>query len=238
MGADVDKKWPALVVGGDLNAVRFALKNEIPILFSRFPSFHSYEPLGRPESGTLEEEWAKSSYELFEKCLNPFTNLIESIRVMPDNNRITARTKNNNLYHIKYEKLYLFDLDNVFGLEEYFSRKIIKYRVLDWFDTRSLGVVPDNGLQLNDDFINNIRFFESCRVDGNTSHRDLVCESLLSPQQLNDYRFSDTMARFKTVDILKRHGSLNISLSFWKRDVYPIYKTNYKELDSIFWRGT
>ena len=237
MGADVDKNWSSIVVGGDLNAVRFALKNEIPILFNRFPNFHSYEPLDRSKPDTLEDVWAECSYELFEKCLNPFTNLIESIRVAPDDSHITVRTKNNNIFQIKYEKLFLFYLDNVFGLEQYFSREIVKYRILDWFDTRSLGDLEERELELDDHFINSVRFFESCRIDGNTNHKDIVCESVLTPEQLNDYRFSDTMARFKTIDILKKHGSPDISLSFWKRDVYPIYKTNYKELDSIFWRG-
>tara|TARA_R100000008_G_C3584365_1_gene171019 strand:+ start:2034 stop:2747 length:714 start_codon:yes stop_codon:yes gene_type:complete len=237
MGAGVEKDWPRVVLGGGLDAVRFALENEIPILFNRFPDLHSYEPLLNSDAGTLEEDWARRSYELFEKCLNPFTNLVESLRIDPEAKLITVHTKNNNLHQIRYDKLYLFDLENVFGLEEYFSRKVIRYRVLDWFDARSLGS-HSSDIHLDDGFIREIRFFNSCRVDGNNNHKDIVCESLLSPEQLNDHRFSDTMARIKAADILSKLGSPAISLAFWKRDVYPIYQTIYKEVDSIFWRGT
>jgi hypothetical protein len=237
MGADADKHWPSVAVGGNLNAVRFALENKVPILFNCFPRFHSYEPSIECEFSTLEEEWARCSYKLFEQCLNPFTNLVETIRVSTEEKKIRVHTKDNNIHCIKYDKLYLFDLENIFGLENFFSREITGYRVLDWFDTRSLGGVDTNDIYLDDNFVKSIKFFDSCRVDGNTSHKDLVCESLLSSEQLNDYRFSDTMARFKTTDILKSHGSSSVNLVLWKRDVYPVYKTNYKELDSIFWRG-
>ncbi len=75
-----------------------------------------------------------------------------------------------------------------------------------------------------DDFVKSITFFDSCRLDGSRAHKDIVCESRLTREQLNNPDYSDIMSKFKTIYILDRNGIRGLSLNLWKRDVYPIFK--------------
>ena len=72
--------------------------------------------------------------------------------------------------------------------------------------------------------INKIKLFKSLRIDGNQKYLDLLCESFLTDRQLKNFDFSDTMARFKVVDMLRKRGVDNPRVSLWKRDVFPVYK--------------
>ena len=64
----------------------------------------------------------------------------------------------------------------------------------------------------------------SKRIDGNNKYLDLLCESFLTQKQLSDFNFSDTMTRFKIKNLLKSFKGDKITLKFWKRDIYPVYK--------------
>ena len=77
----VDFRWSKVVIGSDPTAVQFATENNAYILFNREPSLHSYEESTVQDYVSLEDKWAHESYGLYNSCYNPFTNLINSIRV-------------------------------------------------------------------------------------------------------------------------------------------------------------
>ena len=62
------------------------------------------------------------------------------------------------------------------------------------------------------------------RVDGRQDYMDLLSESFLTENQLKSFEFSDTMARFKILDLLGKHGAKGVKMALWKRDIYPVYK--------------
>ena len=235
MDADVDFCWPVIVIGSEINAVRYTVENEAHILLNRDPSFHSYQRAQSKADITLEQEWSGLVYNIYNSGSCAFQRDIKTIRVEPNKNFLSVFTKAEKKYTIEYEKLFIFDLENVVGLEHTFHQEIAYYRVLDWFDVKTTGGVIETSViqDPTTDFVKKIIFFDSTRIDGSRSHKDLVSESFLSASQLNNVEFTDTMAKFKVVSLLGTIGIKNPCLELWKRDIYPVKTNAFKREENI-----
>jgi hypothetical protein len=212
--ADVNYERENIVVGADLDAVRFAHDNKYFLIKNRGPYHHSYEP--------AEQEWAEKIYQLHEMALVPFIDKSNNIRVFPEEKILKVFTERN-VYTVRYEELHLYDDANVEGIS--LDRELLHYRVIDWFDCQGLYDLDFSEITTDDKFVNIIKLFKTRRIDGNQKYLDLLCESFLTDNQLKSFDYGDTMARFKVADLLKKRGVAKPRLSLWKRDVYPIYKT-------------
>jgi hypothetical protein len=151
----------------------------------------------------------------------PFSDKVNNLRVYPEEKLLKVFT-DRNVYTVRYEKLQMYDDENVEG--DSLERELLHYRVIDWFDCQGLYNLDFDEITTEDKFVNNIKLFKSLRIDGNRKYLDLLCESFLTDIQLKNFDFSDTMARFKVVDVLRKRGVDNPRMSLWKRDVYPVYK--------------
>jgi hypothetical protein len=210
---DADFEWRDVVVGADLDAVEFAHDNNFFLIKNRAPYHHSYE--------NIEAPWAEKSYELYSLGLAPFVDKVSNIRVLPKEKVIKVMTLRNS-FTIQYEKLHLFDTENVDGVS--LQRELSHYRVIDWFDCKGLYDLDFDELTTKDKFVSKIKLFKTLRIDGDQKYLDLLCESFLTEDQLKSFDYGDTMARFKVADLLSRHIEKSFSMSSWKRDTYPIYK--------------
>ena len=56
------------------------------------------------------------------------------------------------------------------------------------------------------DFVNELIFYPSERIDGEHNLKDVVGVSYLSKEQLDDFEYSDINARFKTLYMMKQAG--------------------------------
>jgi len=213
MVADVDYEWGAVVIGADLDAVRFAHGNKHCLIKNRLPHHHSYEG--------VEEEWAEKLYQLYDMALVPFADKVNNLRVNPEEKLLKVFT-DHNTYTVRYGELYLYDDENVEGVS--LNRTLLYYRVIDWFDCQGLYDLDFDEIVTEDKFVHKIKLFKSRRIDGNQKYSDLLCESFLTDSQLKNFDYSDTMARFKVVDMLKTRAVDNLRMSLWKRDVFPVYK--------------
>ena len=211
---DVDFVWRDIVVGADLDAVRFAHDNRYLLIKNRLPYHHSYED--------VEQEWANKIYQLYEMALVPFADKSSNLRIFPEEKILKVFT-DRNVYTVRYEKLHLYDDENVEGAS--LDRELLHYRVIDWFDCQGLYDLDFYEITTDDKFVNIIKLFKSRRIDGNQKYLDLLCESFLTDKRLKSFDYSNTMARFKVVDLLKKHGVTDPRMVHWKRDTYPIYKT-------------
>ena len=234
--AAVDFIFSSVIIGNKIDAIRTALERKIYILRNCDPHMHSYEPSSTADS-SLEEEWANLSYKLFSAGLDPFTNRIKTIRVDLDSKTIRVLTSEESAYSLRYDDLFVFDIANVYGFEDYTSVTKERYRVVDWFDARGISAVPHESINTGDNFVKTIEFFNSRRVDGEHPYQDLLCESFLTEDQLKNPEYTDTMARFKTTSILKSMGYEQANLKLWKRDVYPVTSIQCRELESVSWVG-
>ena len=211
MDAVVDFIWSDVVIGADIEAVNLAYENEFHIIKNRKPHHHSYE--------NVEHVWAERLYYLYQKGLCPFVDKVKSLRVDPEKKIIKVLT-NKSAFLINYTNVHIFDDTNVSGVS--LDRELLHYRVIDWFDCRGLRGMEE--ITTKDKFVNKITFFKSRRLDGNQPYLDLLCESFLTQEQLKSFDYSDTMARFKVADLLKKQGAGSVRLALWKRDVFPVYR--------------
>ena len=154
-------------------------------------------------------------------ALVPFSDKVSNLRVYPEEKLLKVFT-GSNVYIVKYDELHLYDDENVEGAS--LNRTILHYRVIDWFDCQGLYDLDFDEIATEDKFVHKIKLFKSRRIDGNQKYSDLLCESFLTDSQLKNFDYSDTMARFKVVDMLKKRGVDNLRMSLWKRDVFPVYK--------------
>jgi len=210
---DADFKWKNVVIGADLDAIEFAHDNNFFLIKNRPPHHHSYE--------NTENIWAEKSYELYNLGLAPFVDKASSIRITPEEKLIKIIT-HKSAFTVQYEELHLFDTENVSGVS--LKREVVHYRVIDWFDCKGLYDLDFDEITTEDQFVNKIKLFKTLRIDGDQKYLDLLCESFLTEDQLKNFDYSDTMARFKVADLLKKHGIDKVQMVLWKRDVYPIYK--------------
>ena len=214
MDAAADFEWENVVIGADIDAIRYAHDNNYFLVKNRLPYHHSYEG--------VEEEWAEKLYQLYDLALIPFTDKSSNVRVFPED-RLMKIFTDHNVFVIKYKNLHVYDDENVEGFS--LNREILHYRVIDWFDCQGLYDLGFDEITTDDKFVHIIRFFKTRRIDGDQRYLDLLCESFLTDKQLKNFDYSDTMARFKVSDLLKKRGVAKPRMSLWKRDIYPIYKT-------------
>lgn len=214
--ADVDFYWPCIVVGCEIEAVEFAIENSCYLLKNREPHYHSYDG--------LEDLWAEKIYELCIAGRAPFCDKLKKIKIDFENHRIKVFT-DQRTYIIRFDSVRVFDDVNVDGFS--IEQDLVSYKVVDWFDCKGADISLENILT-KDEFINKITFYLSKRIDGNKKYADIFCESSLTEEQLELFEYGETMARFKTEQTLQGHGLKNVSLKFWKREKYPIYKKRIK----------
>ena len=128
-----------------------------------------------------------------------------------DDNNITIACKNNVINKITCEKITLFDDENIIGLPD-IKKQIDEYIVTDLMSSISF-VFKDTDFshKTDDRLVNEVHVHK----DYINSPAQIWAVSKLTKKQLNDFDFSDTMAKFKTESILKKLG---FSGSFTKRD--------------------
>jgi len=230
--AGADFQWTAVTIGGSLDALRFATKNKTHLLLNSYPAIHSYDV--DSAGNNLEEQWSALSVELYEKGLNPFGGLIQSLRFELDSDTIKVFTLSGNMYRVKYQTCTIFSMQDIAGLDSDFNQVLLGYRVLDWFDIKRHSKIDLTSIEANgEEFAKKIQLFQSSRRDGEHASKDLVVESFMTRQQISSIEYSDTMSRFKAQALLSSHGFPGVELELWKRDVLPIYKQDYKKSNNI-----
>jgi len=205
----------SIVIGGGLNALLYAYLNDCPCIFTgadspfRFDNFDEdfdFRPLGVITSSKLEL-WERLIQVLGLSGLLPMSDKAASLTV--NKNELKAVTHVSRLGRFEFTKLIIFDDENISGLPFLKKRIELPAKVIDWFNVRSgmqhsLGVI-----ETHEDFINRIYFYPSDRLDGSKGKRvrkDLVAVSYLGPDQLNNFDYSTTMARFKIIKLMKEAG--------------------------------
>ena len=237
-------KWDEVVIGGNLNAFFYAREKSCHILPNTLDSPFAYDKTSAVIHLGLNDldVWQRLSYSLAMDGLNPLAGKIKSIKVNQDEKVVTVNVGTPALIKISYEKLRIFDFEWVFGLSN--REEIENFRVLDWFDVRS-GMKHDlNTIEDTDvDFVKKIHFYLSERIDGNKDKKDLIAESLLTKEQINDLDYSESISRLKTINMMKEAGitgkknglgrHLPIKIELWKREVKPIKSIQPMEENDI-----
>tara|TARA_Y100000385_G_C13030714_1_gene610605 strand:- start:272 stop:1150 length:879 start_codon:yes stop_codon:yes gene_type:complete len=207
-------QYDTIVVGGGLNAKIYAYYTKCPCISGNNVTPFRFDMLQEEMVQVLEGQ-GRNSLQVWE-VLNfilglsgqlPMGDKVSSINIR--DNILKATTHDSRLGRFEFNKLIIFDDQGVFGLPLIRKQQIGKSRVLDWFDVRS-GMEHDHDcFQTEDHFVEKVIFYPSDRFGNQTSGRtrkDLVAISHLDENQINNFDYSSTMARFKILQLMKDAG--------------------------------
>ena len=266
-------KASELVIGGSLNAVVFAYLNNCvlinneqkePFRFDYFPPDFDLSALhlppkrtilqtrrGKKELGIVKADVYKHLlFNLSLSGLVPFSDKILSVKLGEENtiDVITERS----LFTYQYDKLFIFDDCRVHNLPnglDTINKKL--YKVIDWINVRNCTTHPYDYFVNEGDFVNEVFFYPSDRVDGHhVNKKDIVSVSYLTEEQLQDYENSDTFATFKILGMMKelgirgRRNGRNVldktkykyyalKIESDKREIVSLEKTLYQDSENI-----
>lgn len=205
-------QYDTMVIGGGLSAALYSYYNNLPCIYIsgappfRFDVLEEKSLLGSKKANMLEI-WRKLNFILGVSGKSPMGGKVSSINI--SDNLLKAPTHNSRMGRFEFKKLIIFDDQGVFGLPPIRSRKIGKSRVLDWFDVRSGMEHDHDSFETQDNFIQKVIFYPSDRFGNQKSGRvrkDLVSISYLDEDDIKDFEYSDTMARFKILQMMKDAG--------------------------------
>ena len=244
-------EYEKVVIGSSLEALLFAYANDTPLLSPSIkrPSFIEYInpdinllPFGIENTSTIlntsgePKEIGALQIDLWRHLfffLSLAGNTLMSDKCLSlrfeEENVIKAITHNSRFARIRFEEAIVFDDNDIAGLPSKMIRQAEdKHKVIDWMDIKSGMNQHLEYFKTEDDFVNEIYLYPSDRIDGDSFHlKDAVSISYLTSEQLQDFDYSDTMVRFKTLKIFKEAGMKGVSNGWCtkrpnKRRYYPL----------------
>jgi len=230
-------EYKEIIIGGNLNALLQSYQNQTPLIINKLLPPHRFDMIGIYNAREL---WHRLFFSLSMSGLNLLTDKANNTRIKE--NKISVSTINARVLKIKFEKLLVFDNENVSGLPLPIKENK-DFVVLDWMSARSCEKHAHDYLNTKDDFINEVHFYPTERLDGHhPDNKDLVTISYLSEEQLNDFEYSDTYARFKITKMLKDLGikgkknspnHYTLKLEVEKREIMKAKMSLYGDLENI-----
>lgn len=245
-------KCKDVVIGYSLEAVCYSFLNDChliinslrrPFEFDIIENYEDHEWLG---TRNKSEAWSQVVLEQSLDGFCPFGSHVESVRV--ENNTIKVVPESGTLMELEFENCYIFDDENVAVPNELLKKRGDMYRVFDWMSVRTGTTHKFDTIETKDSFINKIYFYKSRRIDGHHNKKDLVAESFLTGDQLAEFDFSETMAKFKIQSIMGAEGIkgsrsgiskngkqiyYNVKIEPDYRYVEPLGKSKYKDSENV-----
>ena len=216
-----------VVIGSSLSAVIFAYLYNYPLFFTtpcpplRFDYFDprlDFAPLGLVDSNcqlrTLEKTmevgapklllWERLIFLLSLRGLLPLSNLCANIR--DDGEKVVCTDEYSKIYEFNFNTCYYFGDSGVFNIATPTAGHKPEYICYDYIAFHKGGKHDVDYIHTFDDFVSEIWFYSSERIDGNTGVKDACIVSRLTKEQLTDPNYSETMARFKMEKTIKDKG--------------------------------
>ena len=220
-------EYDKIVIGSSLTAVLYAFKHNLPLFFTepRRPfRFDCLEPTadlsclkidssiktlkafdGDFKTGIPRETlWERLLFLLSLNSKLPLSNLCHSIRCT--DNIIICSNEYSKLLEVKFKTCYYFGDARASGFITQKTLEDKKYICYDWVAFNRGGKHEIDYIKTNDEFVSEIWFYPSDRIDGNTPVKDACAVSTLTESQLLDFDYSETMARFKLVHEMESRG--------------------------------
>lgn len=220
-----------VVVGNTVESMFYALtKGYYHLTTPRHPLLF-YRCLDIPILGYTSEPgaWTRLSMTLglCGKLLN-FSN-IENVRIA-DN--ILKVSHSLGVARYAFENCEIFDTTSVIHENKTLKANNPTFLVLDDFELKNLGrsVTKIKERKTSDNFMTQIHFYTSERVDGAKFITDCVSESTLTQSQINSFDFSDSIARFVVERYLQSVGVFGLSAGRYKSGKVKYRKPRVKHV--------
>jgi len=218
-------KFEKIVIGSSLSALAYAYLNNCTVFFTKpeLPFRFGYlgvgeQPLDTPidtktlktfdrtmDVGTPKQIlWDRLYFVLSLNGQIPLSNLCHTLRY--DGQSLVCSNEYSKIFEAEFERCYYFGDNNAEGIIRKNTLDEDTYLCYDHIAFNSGGKHELDFIHTGDDFISEIWFYSSDRIDGNTPVRDACAVSKLTESQLLDFDYSETMARFKVLKIMKDNG--------------------------------
>ena len=180
----------------------YAFKHGYPIIYKSPNPPHKFD--------TLYNGFSKK--DIYESCclllslsgLVPVGDKAESIRL--DEDLIKISTSNARLIRIEYDKLFIFEEEQIDNLPAPMQQGTKQYQIIDWFNVRSGMCHEHDKMESESDFVKVVYFYPSDRIDGNHNKKDLAAISYVTEEQIDMFEYSPTYVRFKVEKMMKEMG--------------------------------
>ena len=216
-----------IVIGSSLRAVLYAFNNELLIFFAEerrpFRFDHLVPELdlsflklsAQTKSLTTFGEdklvgtqkvllWERLLFLLGLSGKAPLSDRCTTMRI--DKRSLICSNEYAKIAEIEFKTAYFFGDDKCFGLsaqKEVANDGVICY---DWIAFHRGGKHEIDYIETEDSFVKQIWFYPSDRIDGATKVKDACLVSFLSKDDLSNFDYSETMARFKAVSEMEDRG--------------------------------
>ncbi len=252
-------EYEDIVIGSDLKAILFAFNNNLPIIFSqprrpfRFDFLEPNTDLGcvkLTRAGELELTrtngvkvvglraeilWERLMFLLNLDGKVPLANLCSSMRY--DGEHLICSNEYSKIGTLNFSNCFYFGDDNISGLVKEKELANPTYTCYDWIAFNSGGKHEIDYMWVGDDFVKEIWFYSSDRMCGNSPVKDACAVSTLTQDQLSEFDYSETMARFKMISEMEKRGmkgrqngySTNGNPKHYKFRTTPIRRTKRRD---------
>ena len=210
-------EYDKIVIGSGLEALLYAFTKNLPLIFNQdlspniFERFHPSVDLSmfgdfkETERGVRKIDlWKRLCFSLSISGKLPLPHNTTSLRIKSEENTIEAFVSETKKVLIGYKELLIFDAKNINGIDATETEK--QYEVLDWMNIRSGGKHDLEVLNSEENFVKQIVFYLSNRIDGNKKIKDLVAISHLTEEEKNDTINDAIYARFKVQKMMQSVG--------------------------------
>ena len=201
-----------IVIGGSLQALMYSYFHELPVIYSnphppfRFDIFPSSNlgGLNLPEGQiyTSRQIWERLVFLLGLSGLMPINSAENSLRITENQLSVSTGSR---ITKFNFNQLVIYENEGITGLTRVTKEERKKNRVIDWVNVRSGCRHNIIYMEDDDDFVKEVYFYPTDRSD-NKKLKDLAAVSYLTDEQLRDFNFSDTMAKFKVKKMMKKAG--------------------------------
>jgi hypothetical protein len=147
--------------------------------------------------------WEHILFVLGLKGLAPFSNMCSSLRL--DTNELTGFSDYAKLRTVEFGVCHYFDEHGTYNLLSS-ENKPRTHLVYDTFAFIRGGKHHFDFIGSDDHFCNEIWFYPSPRLDGETLIKDACVLSILSDDQIDDFDFSETLVRLTALQKMKDLG--------------------------------
>ena len=237
-------EYNEIVIGSNLTAVLYAFNNKLPIFFTvpERPFRFDYLDLAQDIAcvgmenaehsltthsvninvGTAKELlWERLLFLISLAGRAPLSTFCESMR--HNGESIVCSNEYSKIAEIKFEKAYYFGDAKCSGLVKEKPLADPRYICYDWVAFNRGGKHEIDFIETPDDFVQQIWFYPTDRIDGNSPVKDACLISRLTDEQLLDFNYSQTMARFKMVYEMESRGMKGVFNGHCPKYGHPKY---------------
>jgi hypothetical protein len=221
------REYENIVIGSSLTALLYAFNNNYPVFFAqerrpfRFDYFDPDVDLSALKIPTCNKSlttfdgvkligqakellWERLLFLLSLDGKAPLSNLCRNIRY--DGEHVACSNEYSKIAEFSFKECFYFGDDQTTGFTVQKTLDEDIYICYDYIAFNRGGKHEIDYIETADNFVREIWFYPSDRIDGNSPVKDACIVSTLTEGELDNFDHSETMARFKMISEMESRG--------------------------------